>query len=120
MFDAVRDAKAAAESALRDGVDGFEVHAGVEKVFERAGFKTGPDGGKMTGFFHGTGHGLGLDVHEFPRLGKVHETIRAGHVVTVEPGLYYPGTGGVRLEDDVVVTKDGCENLCRMEAVLEV
>jgi len=120
MFAAVRDAKAAAASMLRDGVDGFDVHAAVQKLFKDAGFETGVSGGRMTGFFHGTGHGLGLDVHEPPRISKTHEILRAGNVVTVEPGLYYPDAGGVRLEDDVLVREDGCENLCTLEAVLEV
>jgi Xaa-Pro aminopeptidase len=120
MFDAVGAAKAKAEKMLRDGVDGYDVHLAVVGVFEDAGFKTGVEDGRMVGFFHGTGHGLGLAVHEFPRLSKVHETMRAGHVVTVEPGLYYPGIGGVRLEDDVLVTKDGCENLCTLPNEFEI
>ncbi len=120
MFVAVKEAKQAAEATLRDGVDGADVHAAVEKVFSDAGFKTGVENGRMAGFFHGTGHGLGLDVHEYPRISKFHETLKAGHVVTVEPGLYYPGIGGVRLEDDVVLTKEGCSNLCSFESVLEV
>jgi Xaa-Pro aminopeptidase len=120
MFDAVRAAKAKAESMLRDGVDGKDVHDAVKKTFEERGFETGERNGRMVGFFHGTGHGLGLAVHEYPGLGQVPETIRAGHVVTVEPGLYYPGPGGVRLEDDVLVTKDGCTNLCTLPDEFEI
>ena len=90
------------------------------KTFEDAGFESGQRDGRMVGFFHGTGHGLGLDVHEHPRLSKVHETMQAGHVVTVEPGLYYPGVGGMRLEDDILITKDGCENLCTLPNELEI
>ena len=91
LYAAVADAKARAEELLRDGVDGFDVHAAVEKTFTGAGFETGQKDGRMVGFFHGTGHGLGLDVHEAPRLGRAHDIMRSGHVVTVEPGLYYPG-----------------------------
>lgn len=120
MFDAVGAAKAKAEEMLCDGVDGYDVHHAVMGAFEDAGFKTGVEDGRMVGFFHGTGHGLGLAVHEFPRLSKVHETMRAGHVVTVEPGLYYPGVGGVRLEDDVLIKKDGCENLCTLPDEFEI
>ena len=69
----------------------------------------------MVGFFHGTGHGLGLDIHEAPRIAKGEATLRAGHVVTIEPGLYYPGIGGVRIEDDVLVTDIGCDNLCDLD-----
>lgn len=120
MFEAVREAKARAERMLRDGVDGKDVHEAVRKTFEKARFKTGERGGRMVGFFHGTGHGLGLAVHEYPGLGQVSDTMRAGHVVTVEPGLYYPGVGGVRLEDDVLVTKRGSENLCTLPDEFEI
>jgi len=120
MFQAVRAAKKRAESMLRDGVDGFDVHQAVQKTFDRAGFKTRQSKGRMVGFFHGTGHGLGLAVHEYPRLGGVHETMRAGHVVTVEPGIYYPGAGGVRIEDDVLITKKGCTNLCTLPVEFEI
>jgi Xaa-Pro aminopeptidase len=70
------------------------------------------------GFFHGTGHGLGLEIHEHPRLQKV--TLKARQVLTVEPGLYYPGLGGVRLEDVIVVTKNGCRVLSRFPKQLEI
>ena len=75
----------------------------------------------MEGFFHGTGHGLGLDIHEAPRIAATStEVLRSGHVVTVEPGLYYPGIGGVRLEDVALVTAHGARNLTRYEKVLEI
>ncbi len=120
MFEAVRDAKAGAERMLRDGVDGNAVHEAVKKTFADSKFETGERNGRMVGFFHGTGHGLGLAVHEYPGLGQVPETIRAGHVVTIEPGLYYPGLGGVRLEDDVLVTQNGCTNLCTFPDEFEI
>jgi Xaa-Pro aminopeptidase len=75
----------------------------------------------MEGFFHGTGHGLGLEIHEAPRLGtNATETLRAGHVITIEPGLYYPEIGGVRIEDVALVTDRGARNLTRFEKVLEI
>ena len=112
MHKAVFDAKAAAEALVRDEAQGQAIHKAVQAVFDDAGFETGEKDGRMVGFFHGTGHGLGLDIHEAPRIAKGEATLRAGHVVTIEPGLYYPGLGGVRIEDDVLVTATGCDNLC--------
>ena len=75
----------------------------------------------MQGYFHGTGHGVGLEIHEAPRVGpNSPEVFKAGQVVTVEPGLYYPGIGGVRLEDVVLVTARRPRNLTRFEKVLEI
>jgi Xaa-Pro aminopeptidase len=76
----------------------------------------------MQGFFHGTGHGVGLELHEGPRLGNnSRDALRAGHVVTVEPGLYYWELGGgVRLEDMALVTRNGPRNLTQFEKTLEV
>ena len=73
----------------------------------------------MQGFFHGTGHGLGLQIHEAPSISARPSTLRAGHVVTVEPGLYYLGLGGVRIEDVALVTPDGSRNLTRAPKQLE-
>ncbi len=74
----------------------------------------------MQGFFHGTGHGLGLEIHEPPRIGRREAVLRSGNVVTVEPGLNYPGEGGVRIEDVVVVTETGGRTLTRFHKVLEL
>ena len=74
----------------------------------------------MQGFFHGTGHGLGLEIHEPPRISVSKDILRTGHVVTVEPGLYYEDAGGVRLEDVVAITKTGCRILSKIPKVLEI
>jgi Xaa-Pro aminopeptidase len=76
--------------------------------------------GRMQGFFHGTGHGVGLDIHEPPRISRTPWVLKAGEVVTVEPGLYYPDIGAVRIEDMVLVTKTGCINLTKFPKFLEV
>jgi Xaa-Pro aminopeptidase len=105
LVGAVRAAQLAALEAIRAGIDGREVHRRVSKVFAEGGFKTKPGPRGSVGFFHGTGHGLGLAVHEPPRVSASAEAILPkGCVVTVEPGLYYPGIGGCRIEDVVQVT----------------
>lgn len=120
VYAAVLSAQEAAIEMIRDGVSGKEVHEKVCSLFESAGYRTGRKDGRMQGFFHGTGHGLGLDVHEPPRISRTPWMLKAGHVVTVEPGLYYEGAGGVRIEDLVVVTEDGCINLTRFPKEMEI
>jgi Xaa-Pro aminopeptidase len=106
---------------IRDGANAYDIHNEISEYFAREGFPTGLINGRMQGFFHGTGHGLGLDIHEAPGIGRrSHSLLQAGHVVTVEPGLYYEGMGGVRLEDVVFVMPKGCRNLVQMPKVLEV
>ena len=105
---------------IRDGVNGKEVHQNILNLFAARGFPTGRINGRMQGFFHGTGHGLGLDIHEPPRIAPVDAVLRTGHVVTVEPGLYYMGIGGVRLEDVVVVKPNGNRNLTDCPQFLEI
>ena len=121
LYDTVLEGQEIALSRVRAGVDGREIHGEVERLFESRGYETGAKNGRMQGFFHGTGHGFGLEIHEPPRISKVSQVLVAGHVVTVEPGLYYPDLGGgVRIEDNVVVTESGCDNLTRLEKVFEV
>jgi Xaa-Pro aminopeptidase len=103
-------------SEIEDGADGRTIFDGTCEIFEAAGEPTQrtKEAGKTLsdGFFHGLGHGVGLEVHEQPGMGiSAKDPLRAGDVVTVEPGLYRQGYGGVRLEDLVLVTKDGAENL---------
>jgi Xaa-Pro aminopeptidase len=105
---------------LKDGVEGMEIHRAIQDLFVRQGYRTGVKGGRMQGFFHGTGHGLGLQIHETPSIGKRPCVLRAGHVVTVEPGLYYLGLGGVRIEDVAFVTKTSSRCLTRVPKQLEI
>ena len=80
----------------------------------------GEENGAPVGFIHGTGHGLGLDLHEHPRLSARPYRLHEGNVVTVEPGLYYPDVGGVRLEDVVLVRGKGAQRLTRMPQQMEI
>jgi len=120
MYDTVRQAQEEGVSMVRDGAEGKTIHERIMSMFEKAGYSTGPKNGRMQGFFHGTGHGVGLDIHEPPRISKAPWILKTGEVVTVEPGLYYPEIGAVRIEDLVVVTDHGCENLTRFPKVLEL
>jgi Xaa-Pro aminopeptidase len=106
------EAMEAAIEAVEPGTTGAAVHDAVCDVYERAGYETlrsNPEAD--TGFIHSTGHGVGLDVHEQPSIAPGGEELEPGHVITIEPGLYDPAVGGMRVEDLVVVTGDGCENL---------
>ncbi|MBI2369256.1 MAG: aminopeptidase P family protein [Deltaproteobacteria bacterium] len=105
---------------MRAGGSGPEIHQAIHALFEQRGYRTGLQGGRMQGFFHGTGHGLGLDIHEPPRISRVAWTLQRGNVVTVEPGLYYWDVGAVRIEDMVLVEGDGCRNLTSYPKFLEV
>lgn len=112
IYLAVREAQEMAIRMVRPGVNGNTIHAAIHQFFKALGFFTGERGGRLVGFFHGTGHGLGLALHEEPtRINASHYILKPGNVVTVEPGLYYPGIGAVRIEDIVVVTKTGCKVL---------
>ncbi len=111
LVEAVREAQKVARKKIRAGVTGKTVHEAVQRYFVKQGYETRRKPTHHEGFFHGTGHGLGLEVHEPPRLGPSGERLREGMVVTVEPGLYYPGLGGCRIEDVVLVTDDGAEML---------
>lgn len=106
---------------IAHGVKARSVHAAIQKLFEGHGFKTGQLDGRMQGFFHSTGHGLGLEIHEPPRIAATRFTLEKGMVVTVEPGLYYYGAGGgVRIEDTIAVTGSGIDNLTRFPKFLEI
>jgi Xaa-Pro aminopeptidase len=120
MYTAVKSAQELAFGSIRNGTDGNKIYQSVRDHFTRLGFETGVINGRRQGFFHGLGHGLGLEIHEAPGMSLRAETLRTGNVITVEPGLYYEDAGGVRLEDVVVVTKTGCRNLTRFPKVLEI
>jgi len=120
-YDLTERAMDAAFDALEPGVTGEAVHNAVCDVYEDAGLPTlRSDDRAESGFIHSTGHGVGLDVHELPRLSPNGGELKPGHVVTIEPGLYDPDVGGIRIEDLAVVTEDGYENLTDYEVSLVV
>jgi Xaa-Pro aminopeptidase len=121
LYDTVLQGQKLAFRKVRAGVPTADVHCTVQEFFGQQGYKTARRNGRMEGFLHGTGHGLGLEIHEAPRMGvNSPGKLKPGHVVTVEPGLYYPELGGVRLEDVALVTQNGARNLTRFEKVLEI
>ncbi|MHC5540086.1 M24 family metallopeptidase [Singulisphaera rosea] len=112
VYRTVLEAQGRAIAAIRPGVKADAIDAEARSVIEDAGF------GRF--FNHGLGHGLGLEIHEAPRLRKESDvTLQPGMVITVEPGIYLPGWGGIRIEDDVLVTPDGCEVLSHVPKSLD-
>jgi len=105
MYDALREAKQLGISHVKAGVSGADVHLAVVDFFKERGYET-----DTRGFVHNLGHGVGLQVHEMPTVGPAGKALESGNVITIEPGLYYPGIGGVRLEDIGVVTSKGFKN----------
>jgi Xaa-Pro aminopeptidase len=128
LYEVTRRAQDAGIKALRPGITGREVHELVEDLIWEAGYDTlrpgqqrKVDGGPPRGFIHGTGHGVGLEIHEMPTVGRSGTTpLLPGDVVTVEPGIYLPELGGVRLEDMLVITETGSRNLTRAPRQLVV
>jgi Xaa-Pro aminopeptidase len=118
LWETVREGQLLALKKMKPGVNGLKVHNEIKRFFAERGYPTEIRNGRQVGFFHGTGHGLGLEIHEFPRFQKT--VFKPGQVLTVEPGLYYPGIGGARVEDVVVLTKTGIRMLSRFEKRLEI
>ena len=113
VYKVVLQSQLAAIDFLRPGVTTMQADRVARDVVEKAGF------GELFG--HGLGHGIGRDIHELPTLRKTggDEELRPGMVVTVEPGIYIPGVGGVRIEDDVLITHSGCEVLTSLDKTFE-
>jgi Xaa-Pro aminopeptidase len=105
MYAALREAKQLGISQVKAGISGAAVYQSVVDFFKERGYES-----NTRGFIHNLGHGVGLQVHEQPTVGPAGKALRAGSVITIEPGLYYPGIGGVRLEDIGEVTTKGFNN----------
>jgi Xaa-Pro aminopeptidase len=122
MFETVLQTKDAAIDAIEAGVLGSNMQDLCYNMLEKAGYQTMRGGKQISkGYFHGLGHGIGLEIHEGPRLSEFYKyPLEEHNVVTVEPGLYDPKIGGMRIEDAVEVTKKGCINITKMNIFLEV
>jgi len=120
MYQAVLEAQLGALARVKAGMNGKEIHEWVVKFFESKGYPRDIAARPMEGFFHGVGHGVGIDIHEPPLISGTPCVLEERNVVTVEPGLYYSRArghipaGGIRIEDMVVVERDGCRNLTKM------
>jgi Xaa-Pro aminopeptidase len=120
MYKAVFEAVEVARAMYKPNMHGPAIFRAVHNVFESYGFKSGEIRGRRQGFIHGVGHGLGLNIHEEPSVGSVDRQLKPGHLVTLEPGLYYRGVGGVRIEELYLITKTGSQRITRMPHVFEV
>ncbi len=118
LWQTVLDGQIKALQSIRPGANGLEIHELIKADFATAGYPTEIRNGRRVGFFHGTGHGLGLELHESPRFGAT--IFQKNQVFTVEPGIYWPGVGGVRHEDVVQVTAQGAKLLSSFPKFLEI
>ena len=117
MYDTVLAAQALAIEHVKPGVKCNDLHNTIANYLSSAGYKTGGQGKEFKyqhGFVHSLGHGIGQDIHQSPKISSTSEDVlQPDQVITIEPGLYYPDIGGVRIEDMVLVTDDGCEVLTK-------
>ena len=120
LVAAVKAAHQAALNKVKAGVSGGTVHRAASDVLDAAGFVTERRGDQFVGFIHSTGHGLGLEVHESPRVSPGAARLKKDQVITIEPGLYYPEIGGCRIEDVVRVTAQGSEKLSSLHYRWEI
>jgi Xaa-Pro aminopeptidase len=118
LWETVQRGQRMAFRGMKPGASGGAIHESVKAFFAEGGYPTGQRDGRWVGFFHGTGHGLGLEVHEEPRFARA--TFQPGQVLTVEPGIYWPGVGGCRIEDVALITPGGVRKLSRFPQEIEV
>lgn len=121
IYDVVLKVQKASLKNVRAGIKIDSLEKEARKIFDAAGYKTELESKVSQGFIHNLGHGVGLDIHESPMVNRWNNhTLKQGSIITIEPGLYYPGIGGVRIEDMVLVKEDGCENLTKSPKLLEI
>lgn len=120
MFKVVKNGQSLGVKLVKAGIDSRIIHNTIKNFFDESGFLTDFEKKNPDGFIHSTGHGLGLEIHEPPRVSSLKEILKANQVITIEPGLYYSNIGGVRIEDTVVVTKEGCKSLSKFPKFFEI
>lgn len=120
IYQAVLDCQTALLEQLLPGVLTSDLQTFALRFFEARGYGLKRTENGTEGFIHSVGHGIGLDIHEYPSVGSQPIALKPGMVITVEPGLYFPTVGGVRIEDDVLITNDGCEILTACDKTLEI
>jgi Xaa-Pro aminopeptidase len=118
LWETVQEGQRMAFRGMKPGASGLQIHESIKAFFAREGYPTEKRDGRWIGFFHGTGHGLGLEVHEEPRFGRT--TFHPGQILTVEPGIYWPGVGGCRIEDVGLITATGVRKLSRFPQEIEI
>lgn len=120
LFQCVHDCQKAVIERIKPGVLTSELMAFAIDYFEQQCYGQKKSDRGCEGFIHSLGHGLGLDLHEYPSVGLKPIALEPGMVITMEPGLYFHDLGGVRIEDDIYVTNEGCEFLSAFDTVLEI
>lgn len=121
LYATVKEGQALGLSKVRAGINGRTIHESILRFFADKGYKTGEVNGRKQGFIHTTGHSIGLEIHEEPgRIGPRDFMLKKGYIMSVEPGLYYASIGGVRIEDPVYITNQGCEILSHYPKQFEI
>lgn len=121
LYATVKEGQKLGLEMVKAGISGRVIHEAIHAFFKSKGYETGERDGRMQGFIHGTGHSIGLEIHEEPlRINSGDHLLKVGNVMSVEPGLYYKDIGGVRIEDLIHVTEKGCEIIGKFPKQLEI
>lgn len=120
IYNTVKEAQEEGIKMIKPNITCIDIHNKVCDIIERKGYHTIRNCNENIGFNHSTGHGVGLDIHENPNVSDSNYKLKEGNVITIEPGLYYPKIGGVRIEDTIYVTKKGYKNLNKYEKIFEI